>query len=253
MGRMARNPYRGRKKPPLPFAQRVKFGILMHSRAMKAKDVAFVTKRSEKTVRDWKKLDLSLPDAIFHTDNINKLHMRRAAFPAIEQALLYYVQLHFQRLGFLPLTQLALQRQAVIAARHFGVGPGVFQASNGWFRNFCRRCRISSHVFHGEGGDVRLDPADVDDLKALVARYPPELVINADQSGLFYQQLPHSGFVTEEDAVAMRGYAIMHSKERVTMHTTTNATGTMRWPIVVVGKAKNPVIFQVTPVRVLHC
>jgi len=62
-------------------------------------------------------------------------------------------------------------------------------------------------------------------------------IYNADETGLFYRMLPSKTLASkiEKDA---KGYK--KSKDRLTIMTCSNASGKHKFPLLLVGKAKNP-------------
>lgn len=67
----------------------------------------------------------------------------------------------------------------------------------------------------------------------------PDQVYNADESGLFWRLLPKKIFVHREDAPGRK-----IAKDRITIMPCSNASGTHKWNLLVIGKAKNPRAFK---------
>ncbi|CAG5048130.1 unnamed protein product [Parnassius apollo] len=69
----------------------------------------------------------------------------------------------------------------------------------------------------------------------------PDQIYNADESGLFWRLLPNKTFVSSTEASAP-GRKV--SKDRITFMPCSNATGTHKLDLLVIGKAKNPRAFK---------
>ena len=67
-----------------------------------------------------------------------------------------------------------------------------FKASNGWISRFVVRYQLQMVVLHGEAADVDVAVAEskMTVLRSSLQQYPPELIFNMDQTGLFYATLP---------------------------------------------------------------
>ncbi|UYV75599.1 hypothetical protein LAZ67_13000702 [Cordylochernes scorpioides] len=86
------------------------------------------------------------------------------------------------------------------------MGQDNFEASNGWLEKFKARRNIDFKRLHGEAGSV--DANSIATWKggiipSLLAKYSPQDIFNADETGLFYKLLPNRtmtirGFVMDE-------------------------------------------------------
>jgi hypothetical protein len=81
--------------------------------------------------------------------------------------------------------------------------------------------------------------------RALAATYPPENVLNIDETGLFWKLFPSYIFVTEAGSGGKK------SKDRITVALTINATGTDKWEPWIIGKSKDPCCFTNINYRLL--
>ncbi|GFU40003.1 tigger transposable element-derived protein 4 [Trichonephila clavipes] len=84
-------------------------------------------------------------------------------------------------------------------------------------------------------------------LPSLLQDYAPEDVYNADEFGLFFKLLPDKSFVFKNETC----HGGKLSKERLTVLACTNATGTHKIKLVVIGKSRSPRCFK--NVRSLPC
>jgi hypothetical protein len=141
-----------------------------------------------------------------------------------------------------------LREKALNIARN--LGHSDFLASVGWLAKFRERCDICSIKLHGEGGSCprEISESSRKSLQALTADYQPNLIFNADESALFYRQLPNKGFVFLNEAKSrqLRGYDEMSSKDRLTLHLCTNSDGSLRVPMLIIGQSKSPLSLQVS-------
>jgi len=106
--------------------------------------------------------------------------------------------------------------------RELGEEMSEFHASNGWLQNFCQRHGIKSIRDHGEAGSV--DPEVAKQGRKIMiettAKWRPEDIYNADETGLYYRQGPSVRMHTRKT----RGKKVI--KDRITVLVCANATGT---------------------------
>ena len=110
--------------------------------------------------------------------------------------------------------------------------------SNGWLGNFKTRFKIREYAQHGEAASAAVDSPEaiqqMKDLRELVAEYEPRNVLNMDETGLFWKQSPNRSLTTESLSGGKK------SKDRITLALTSNADGSEKFAVWVVGKSKNP-------------
>ncbi|GFN87424.1 tigger transposable element-derived protein 6 [Plakobranchus ocellatus] len=131
--------------------------------------------------------------------------------------------------------------QARIIADKLGVAG--FQASNGWLEKFKQRHGIVFKVACGESASV--DTTVVEDWKKatldkLLSEYSSSDIFNADETGLFFRCLPNKTHAFKGEAC----HGGKQAKDRLTMLVGTNATGTEKLPLLVIGKSANPRCFK---------
>ncbi|KAH9104003.1 hypothetical protein LEN26_015144 [Aphanomyces euteiches] len=97
-----------------------------------------------------------------------------------------------------------------------------------------------------DGGEIdENDPALVQALNSLrhkISSYDLDLVYNMDETGLLYRVQPHYSVLCPSEANDARGKK--PSKDRVSLLVCTNATGTHKIPLLMVGKVKQPACFK---------
>ncbi|KFD68209.1 hypothetical protein M514_19691 [Trichuris suis] len=117
--------------------------------------------------------------------------------------------------------------------------------SNGWLRRFKQRHGLKLRAVHGErrSADREAAAAPVDEFTKLVTdeKLSPEQVCNADETALFWKSTPRRTLATD-DAESPIGYKA--SKERVTVLCCSNADGTHKCTLLVIGKSLRPRAFK---------
>lgn len=124
---------------------------------------------------------------------------------------------------------------------------GKFDASSGWLTRFKQRHGIREIGVHGEklSGDQQAADDFQQEFETLVSKEDLsfEQIYNADESGLFWKCLPTRtlAFECERQAPGHKS-----SKERYTIMSCSNATGSHKLRLAVIGKAKKPRSFKGT-------
>lgn len=128
---------------------------------------------------------------------------------------------------------------AVKLAQELGIVN--FKGSDGWLWRFRSRHGLFYVNTHGESGS-----ADSTGIEAFRARFNKFLeeenltlsqVYNADEAGFYWRSMPKNTQVTKHEGKA-KGKKI--SKERISVLVGSNATGTHRLKLAMVGKSKRP-------------
>jgi hypothetical protein len=124
----------------------------------------------------------------------------------------------------------------------------TFQCSPGWFKSFRERNKIKRQSFlKGEAASVDPEKAASEMLRfrQLIEKQgiPPDRIYNADETGLLYNKLPNTIYLTEDVRTA-KGTKSMASKDRITIMLACNSTGTHKIPLFVIGKSANPHCFR---------
>lgn len=124
-------------------------------------------------------------------------------------------------------------------------GDHTFTASQGWLAKFKNRHGIRQLDIQGE--KLSADTSSADNFVKKFATmlqeedYDLDLVYNADETGLCWKSLPSKTLASKRERAAP-GYK--SSKDRVTLMTCANATGTHRIPLLLIGKSKKPRCFK---------
>ena len=122
----------------------------------------------------------------------------------------------------------------------------AFQGSVPWAGKMARQFGWTSKALHGEAGGADVDAvqAEIDSLREKIKQYSPANVYNMDETGLFFKALPNRSYLKKKDTKNARGTKLMKAKDRVTLYVTTNADGTDKVPLSLIGKSKTPRCFK---------
>ena len=157
--------------------------------------------------------------------------------PKVDEAL--YIWFLQKRERHLPVSQLTLQIQANKFYNQM-VGEGDY-GSRGYIEKFVKRNGIRLLKISGE--KLSSDVAAVDEYTSKFAaeirrqNFSPCQIFNADESGLFFKSTPTQTYV-DKDARSAPGRKI--NKERVTFMPCSNMDGTLKLPLMMIGKSHRP-------------
>ena len=117
--------------------------------------------------------------------------------------------------------------------------------SQSWSNKLAQKNGWRSKNLHGEAGSVDVDKATpkIDKICTLIAEYDLDCVYNMDETGLFFKCLPNRSYLKKGDYKNARGNKLMKAKDRVTIYVCTNADGSDKVPLSMIGKAKEPRCF----------
>lgn len=124
-------------------------------------------------------------------------------------------------------------------------GSPEFVASDGWLTKFKNRHGIRILTVCGERMSCNVELADLFKYKFrnIIAEnsFLPDQIYNCDETGLVYKSLHNKTNVAnfEKNAVGTKVF-----KERVTIMPCTNATGTHKLDLMMIGKSKSPRCFH---------
>lgn len=167
--------------------------------------------------------------------------LKVALFPKMERALYKWFVKQREKHG--PINGDMLKEKAKTFHRKFYAG--VFQASNGWLQKFKKRYGIKFLKISGEklSSQPELIAPFKEQLreKILELQLNPEQIYNADESGLYWKLLPDKTYVSSLEKTAPGRKT---EKQRLTFLACTNAPGSHKVKMLVIGKAKNPRTFK---------
>lgn len=117
----------------------------------------------------------------------------------------------------------------------------TFVASRGWFNRFKHRNNLHNIKITGEAasGDTKAAAEFSATLKTIIEQgnYPPELVFNVDETGLFWKRMPKRTFLSREEK---RAPGFKAAKDRLTLLLGGNASGDFKLKPLLVYHSKNP-------------
>ena len=149
---------------------------------------------------------------------------------------IFFLQL---RSKSIPVTGPLLRTKAKRIADSLGIAE--FEASDGWLTSFKKRHNILFKTISGEAKSVNTTVTDdwKHRLQFIVAKYQPQDIFNADETGLFWRALPNKTLaVSSSDC-----HGTKNSKERLTVLFCVNFAGEKLKPLVI-GKSENPRCFK---------
>lgn len=193
---------------------------------------------NKNTVNGWKKNDAKLREQ-FQKESAQgttgKLRSKEAKHAQMEEAL--YVWFRQRQGRDMALTEEIVREKAKQLGGQLNV-PDNFGYSAGWLHNFKKRYGIKSYVLHGEAGSANQEGIDLarSNLRELLVEggYEADDVYNQDESGAFWRQMPTRTLATGKRAGGKK------EKERATFSLCTNASGSHKMELFVIGKAARP-------------
>ncbi|KAK6471180.1 tigger transposable element-derived protein 4-like [Huso huso] len=163
------------------------------------------------------------------SSNVNRKRQRSSHAAGVDKALLRWFQ--FARASNRPVSGNILKNKAVEFAADLNVD--AFKATNGWLDRWKKRHEIVLKRAQGEkkDADVSFGNSWVEkELPAVLQRYQPGDVYNADQTGLYYRALACGSRAFKKTA---------HLEDRVALLVCCSMTGEKR-PLLLIGKSPKP-------------
>lgn len=160
----------------------------------------------------------------------------------LDSALIQWFKL--RRAGNVPVSGEMLMAQAKIFHAELNLLHDC-EYSQGWLQKFKTRHGITLHRICGEKSSADKDAATkfVDEFAQFIAqeKLTPEQVYNADETALYWRRLPGKTLAqeTEQECSGSKG-----SKDRVSVLGCSNAAGTHKTKLLVIGKSVNPRCFK---------
>ncbi|KAL4104623.1 hypothetical protein QTP88_019917 [Uroleucon formosanum] len=134
--------------------------------------------------------------------------------------------------------------------------PTVFNEAVKMLLPFISSYNFWEPLFYVQGeslsGDLTAATLFNDEFNSFLSKLnlSPDQVYNADESGLFWKMLPSKTLAAQSEKSAPGHKS---SKERLTIMTCSNATGSHKIKLTVIGKAKTPRSFKGTEMKYLPC
>ena len=180
--------------------------------------------------------------------------MRPAQFPQLEAKIMHFISL--ARSAKIPVTHAIISVKALclkeeLLKQDISVDEASmlrnFTASRGWTDKFVKRHSLRSVALYGEAGSVDVSGIDADivALREKLGDYEPSNIYNVDETGLFFKFLPRRTYIcTHEHKKSVRGTKAMKAKDRITAYVGTNADGTCKLLMAIIGKPMYPRCFR---------
>ncbi|XP_013167850.1 PREDICTED: jerky protein homolog-like [Papilio xuthus] len=189
------------------------------------------------TIHDLKKKRQKIEDRVnaMESGPGQRKTLKVGGCPKMESALyMWYIQ---QRSKHTPISGEILKAKAIEFYKKI-TNKDDFRASDGWLDKFKKRfgirlLTISSEISSNESAVqsfIQHFKNKVEELGLL-----PDQIYNADESGLFWRLLPNKAKEASADQV---------SKDRITFMPCSNATGTHKLDLLVIGEEKTPRAFK---------
>ena len=187
------------------------------------------------TVSDWVK---AKPKFEEHLSKIPKRKtMKKAEYEKLNKVLfLWFTQ---QRTKGMPLSGPILQEKAKMLAEMLGEDGKGFNASSGWLDRFKNRYGIRQLNLSGEKLSADQDAVNVfkTEFEDFIEGLTKDQIFNADETGLNFKMLPKKSLASMQENTAP-GHKM--NKERITVLACANASGTLKLPLMCIGKSRNP-------------
>lgn len=210
-----------------------------------AKQLSEVYDVGIQTIYDIRKNKQSLCKFFSEADSKDSMNVRKTMKTGkvsdLETVLMQWFRL--RRSEGVSITGQMLIEQAKIFSAEFDT-PTDCDFSQGWLQRFKHRHGISQFSVCGEKLSADQEAADkfVVDFNKLIAdtKLTPEQVYNADETALYWRCMPKNTLATAEDTCS----GMKENKDRVTVLACSNAAGTHKLKLFVVGKSNKPRAFK---------
>ncbi|KAL4104008.1 hypothetical protein QTP88_019321 [Uroleucon formosanum] len=177
--------------------------------------------------------------------------MKKSSLSDMESALFEWFK--EKRIEGIPISGPMVYEKAKWFHEHLKIEE-TFNASQGWLFRFKTRQGIRQLDIQGESlsGDLTAATLFNDEFHSFLSKLnlSPDQVYNADESGLFWKMLPSKTLAAQSEKSAPGHKS---NKERLTIMTCSNATGSHKIKLTVIGKAKKPRSFKRTEMKYLPC
>ena len=144
----------------------------------------------------------------------------------------------------LPVSGGLLEARALRIATELGVTG--FKGSPHFIQNWAALHNLHNVALWGQGGsaDVAGAAARIAEIRSELEAYPVERIYKMDETGLFFRCIPNRAYFKAGQRRQARGTKAMKAKDRVTLVSACNATGTHETPVAMIGTAKQPLCFK---------
>ena len=122
------------------------------------------------------------------------------------------------------------------------MGIADWNCFNGFLERFKKRHGITFKAAAGESAAVDSDIVDdwLTRLPQTLVGYSPDDIFNMDETGIFFKLLPDRTLCFKNEDC----HGGKKSKDRLTVAVCANMSGSEKWPLLVIGKSRNPRCFK---------
>ena len=169
--------------------------------------------------------------------------IKAGSFDKLDEAL--YIWFRQAREAGSPVTgpimmEKAAELHKLLYSKNKDIKP--FTGSSGFQWRFCQRFGIKSLAISGEklSSDSSAAKKFVEEFKSITEGYSLDQVFNCDETGLYYKMLPGRTLASVHNEPS----GTKKAKDRVTINACSNASGSVKLPLLLIGKSKNPRCFR---------
>ncbi|XP_008554234.1 jerky protein homolog-like [Microplitis demolitor] len=190
--------------------------------------------KNEKLINEWQdKNNGDVPKGV--------KRMKKPDYELVDQAVWIWFQ--ERRRAGCPITGVLTKAQALLYAKMLD-DKTEFTASQGWLDKWKKRHGVRKIVVSGEKLSANHQAADdyQQSFSEMIAKeeLTADQIFNCDESGLIFRNIPRVTLSAKNESAA--GFKVQ--KERVTIMACSNASGTLKFPIVLIGKSMKPSAIQ---------
>ena len=101
-------------------------------------------------------------------------------------------------------------------------------------------------MLHRKAGAFKISEVagGIAEMRAALGSFKPDFIFNIEETGLLFKLFPKRSYVlTGENKKPLRETKEMSSKDRVSAFVYTNAIGSLKLPMAIIGKSANPRCF----------
>ena len=170
--------------------------------------------------------------------------MKVGEYEKLDEAL--YIWFRQQREKNVPVSgPLLMEKARILFLMLYGDSDKSFTGSTGFQWRFCKRHGIRNLAIQGEKASADSGAAEdfQHEFPSLISGYNVDQIFNCDETGLYYRCLPDK---TLASAFEKRADGRKKAKDRVTVSACANVTGSIKLPLLFIGKAKRPRCFKNT-------
>lgn len=194
------------------------------------------------TIYDLKKNKASILEFYAKSDSPKLMKDRKTLHNSknkdLDEVLMEWIRQ--RRAEKIPLNRALIMEQAKVFHKHMELETGC-DYSSGWFNKFKKRHGLKILSISGDKASADVESAEdfVEEFTALMSDegYSPELVYNADETGLFWKYISRKTYVTPEENAPS---GVKDCKERITVLGCSNVSGTHKCKLLIVGKSAKP-------------